>query len=210
MNIQNLSKEHKQYFALGGIVVVTSIFAVVNFVLMPMKAKWTNARTEFEALRSNVAQAHRMVKNERNIQAKLAESNDVLQRAAGEFLPDTYNPLSWATQKMYTQSRIVGVEIASVSEVGGSILLQAQTKDGHRAFGSYSVRVITECSFEQLKALVHAMEESNPYLSITGLTVDSRQNKPDEHSINMVIEWPICLNTIAIEKFAEKKEVNHG
>lgn len=205
MNFKDLSKEHKQYLVLGGIVVITSLFAVINFVFLPMKAKWGDARTEFESLRSNVDEAHRMVKNERKIQANLEKSDEVLQRAAGEFLPDMDNPLSWATQKMYTQSRIVGVEIASVSEVGGSILLQAQTKDDHRAFGSYAVRVITECSFDRLKALIEAMEESNPYLSITGLTVDSKPNRPNEHGVNMVIEWPICLNEIAIDKLAEKE-----
>jgi hypothetical protein len=205
MNFQNISKEHKQYIVLGGIVVVTSLFAVINFVLMPMKAKWSNARAEFETLRSSVDDAHRMVKNERKIQVNLEKSDEVLQRAAGEFLPDIENPLSWATQKMYAQSRVVGVEIASVSEVGGSVLLQTQAKDEHRAFGSYAVRVIMECSFERLKALVQAMEESNPYLSITGLTVDSRPNTPNAHSVNLVIEWPICLNTAALEKLAEKK-----
>ena len=151
-----------------------------------------------------------MIKNERTLRANLAESSEVLQKAAGEFLPSMENRLSWATQKMYANSRIVGVEISSVSEVEGAAVLQAQTKDGHRVFGSYSVRIITECSYNELKNLVEVLKEGNPYLSITGLTVDSRLDKPEQHSVNMVIEWPICLNTVAAERLAEQKEADHG
>ena len=130
MNFRELSKEKKQYIFLGVVVGLTSLFVLFNAAFLPMKEKWANTKAECQMLQNDLDQAHRMIKNERTLRANLAESSEVLQKAAGEFLPSMENRLSWATQKMYANSRIVGVEISSVSEVEGAAVLQAQTKDG--------------------------------------------------------------------------------
>ena len=210
MNVAEMTKEQKQYIVLGVVVGATGVFALFNFLLAPMKAKYAAAKEEYAQVSADLDAARRVIRNEDAIREQLARSTEILAEAATEYLPDTLNPLSWATQKIYFKAREVGVEVTSVSETGGSGVLQSQAHGGHRAFGSYSVRVLTECGYDKLVQLMDALETSNPYLTVTGVTVDARPGSPLNHPVNLVVEWPICLDPATAARIAETRGENHG
>ena len=210
MNFAELTKEQKQYVLLALIAGVTGIFALFNFLLSPMKAKWAAAKVEFAEVSKELDAARRMVRREDSIRESLAESDKVLAAAAAEFLPDSANPLSWATQKIYFKAREVGVEVASVSELGGAGVLQSQIQNGHKAFGSYAVRIISDCNYLQLRNLIDVLEGSNPYLTVSSVSLDAKPRYPEYHGMNITVEWPICLRSDITAKIANKRGKDHG
>lgn len=196
MNLKEMSKEQKQVLVLGVLVGCTSLFALVQFVLLPAKSKWTTARTELTQLRTDLHNAEKMIQSEQHLIETRAESDRSLALAVREYLPANDNPLSWATQKLYGQAREVGVELQSISETGPSPVLRAQVEKAHRTFSSYAVRLVADCSFEKVKTFIDALESDNPYITITGVSIDAKADRPQHHGVIINVEWPMPLQDI--------------
>ncbi len=210
MNFNTMTKEQKQYVFLGAIVGVTSIFASVQFVIVPVKNNWLEARSELEGLQADVEKADRMIASERSLRQNLSESDAQISDAIRLSLPDVDNPLAWATQNIYQQARAVGIDIQAISEVGSSQVLNALVKEKHRTFGSYAVRVSTNCGYADVGRLIATVESGNPYASVTGIAIDARSDRPQSHTIMIDVEWPVLSDTDLAEKIVNEKGENHG
>ena len=197
MNPSGMSKEQKQYVVLGALVGAILLYSLTTLVLGPLQRNWAQAREEIKELEAKTAEASRLIRNRAALSADLAESSAAVGTAAAEFIPDPANPLAWATLALYAVGREVGLDIRAVSEISAPQVLLAQGKDGIRQFGAYAVRIDAQCNFALLRKFLGALEESNPYLCVSGIAVQGRPEQPEEHVTNLTLEWPAWIDRSA-------------
>lgn len=210
MKFSEMTKEQKQYAVLGVLVGVALMVGLSQFVLAPLQTKLAGARRELDDLTDKIHRAERLIKSEETLRVNVRESTEQLNLATRKYIPDADNPLSWATQVLYEQARAVGIDIQSVSEAGSSSVLSRLVEAGDVNFGSYSVRINTRCSYDQLKVLLREMHASNPYLSVAGLNIIGKPASPPEHDVTIRVEWPLWTEMPEVGPDLEKLGENHG
>lgn len=198
MKLSEMSKEQKQYVVLGLIVGCTTLFAAFQFVVIPAAGRWSRARSDLSTLQADLDDAERIIKGEEKLIALRVESDADLARSLSQYLPAANNPLSWATQNLYRQAREVGVELQSISETNARGVMDKLADDGVRSFQSYAVRLAVECTYQDVKAFVAALESENPYVTITGLSIDAKSDRPLHHSVVIDVEWPMAAKPIQV------------
>lgn len=190
MTLTAMTKEQKQYLVLGTLVGGILLYSLVTFGLAPMKQNWSEARGEVDELRVKVDDGERLIRGKSKLTENFEASKATMLAAAASHMPDTANPLAWATRTLYAAARDVGLDIQSVSEVAAPQVLVKQGTAGDRFFGAYAVKVETSCGFEMLKQFLHALEGANPYVCVSAIRVESKSQQPEQHRTNLTIEWP--------------------
>ena len=206
MKFSELTKEQKQYIMLGAIAAVFAAYCVVNFGVTPLWSAWKTARADYEDLAAKLEDADRLMGSRDTIRENLDISQEAMNRALQEYIPELENPLSWATEKIYNLARTIGLDVQSVSETGTSVALQLQGEKKERTFGTYAVRIVVDCSYEETKQLVESLESSNPYLCVSGIKVDAKPSSPEIHSVNLTVEWPIWIDAALAADILKKED----
>lgn len=191
MDWASLSKEKKQALFLVGMWVIGGIVALYYFVLAPYLANRTTSENELDVLLAKIQQAESAMRGESRLRAEYALNTEEFKNSIENYIVPMDNPLSWVTEKVYANARQVGVDVQSVAEVGaGSPYWDAAVKS-ERSVKPYSVRVVTECSYQNLIDFVEVMEKSNPALCITDINISPQDSMPSKHILNMTVEWPM-------------------
>lgn len=190
MNLKNLTKEQKQKYSLIAIVAAAGLFAVKQFGISPLLASHAASKEELRTLKEKLGQAEIAVKHDEDVSAALAASKARLQVAARDLIPSPGNTLAWATKTLYAHARALGIDIESVSDLevdAGGFTAKDQEK---RVYKPYGVRMVTQCSYDEVSRLVQALESGNPYVSVSGITISGQMGSPGRHQILLNIEWP--------------------
>ena len=201
MNFSAMTKEQKQYVFLGVLVGGIALYSLVTFVLAPIKKNWQESRSKIKELAAQLDEAERLVKSRKKLMASLNESQEKMKTTIPGFLPDIANPLSWATLTMYAHARKVGMDIQSVAEIGAPAILVNQASNDERLFGAYAVRIETVCSFKVLKEFLQAIENSNPYVCVSALSISAKRDDPETHTVHISIEWPAWIDADMAERY---------
>ena len=191
MNWEELTKEQKQMALLVGIVSTTLLATLFQFVIKPAFANAGQAREELVKLRADIAQADTAFKKEHLLVAESAEMKKSMDRAIREYIPSYGNTLSWATERLYTLARTVGVSIESMA--GGGVTWGGApdpAQKGGRAFVSFSAQLMLQCSYAELLRFLQAVERDNPLVCPTSLAIEGREQTPEKHRVNLTLEWP--------------------
>lgn len=191
MDWASLSKEKKQALFLVGMWVVGGIVALYYFVLAPYFANRTTSANELDVLAAKIEQAAVAMRGESRLHAEYALCTEEFNHAIENYVVPMDNPLSWVTEKVYANARQVGVDVQTVAEVGSSSPYWDSAVKSERSVKPYSVRIVTECSYQQLIDLVEVLEKSNPALCITDISISPQDQTPSKHILNMTVEWPV-------------------
>jgi hypothetical protein len=81
-------------------------------------------------------------------------------------------------------------------------LLKASTTKGSKeyggpissTFGLYSITLTGKAGFMPLIAFLRHIEESNPYLTLSDLTISADAQNPGAHPFSIIVLWPIWKN----------------
>ncbi|HEY8240613.1 MAG TPA: GspMb/PilO family protein [Kiritimatiellia bacterium] len=205
-NWQELTKEQKQVAVMSVVLGVIVIFLAVQFGLLPFLANKARMTEEFVALDAKLALATQAVKDEGVLRDTLVDKTRMLEQAYRDYIPAPENPLSWATKKIYGEARAIGVDIESVSELDSGDTGQWAGKDTEkRAFKPYAVRISLQCSFAQLVRLLRVLEERNPHMFVTDITIDANAGNVSKHIVSLVVEWPSWRSPDRIPNFSGKE-----
>lgn len=191
MDWASLSKEKKQALFLVAMWVVGGIVALYYFVLAPYFANRTTSENELDVLAAKIEQASVTMRGESRLNAEYALCTEEFNHAIDNYIVPMDNPLSWVTEKVYANARQVGVDVQAVAEVGYSSPYWDAAVKSERSVKPYSVRIVTECSYQQLIDLIEVLETSNPALCITDISISPQESKPTKHILNMTVEWPM-------------------
>lgn len=204
INLKDMTKEQKQRLILGGIVLIAVIFALKQFVITPMMASRTQARADFELLKTKLQQASNAIRNETETLRKLQETKSELTTAQRDFVPSVDNSLAWATKTIYSQARSVGIDIEAVAETDVDVSGFMAKDQAQRAYKPYAVRIMTECGYQQLLELVRTLEEKDPYLCITTIQIQTQPATPERHQVTLVVEWPAWKDPAKAKPYQEE------
>jgi hypothetical protein len=191
MDWASLSKEKKQALILVAMWVVGGIVALYYFVLAPYFANRTTSVNELDILAAKIEQAEVTMRGESRLHAEYHLCTEEFKQSIENYIIPMDNPLSWVTEKVYAKARQVGVDVQAVAEVGSSSPYWDSAIKSERSVKPYSVRIVTECSYQQLIDLVEVLEKSNPALCITDINISPQDSTPEEHILNMTVEWPM-------------------
>lgn len=198
MNWATLKKEQKQAVVLVAMWVLGGVFAVYQFVLVPFLRDRGKSVGELEELQVQIQKAEVAMDGQSKVRAEYAEATKHLQEATEKYIVPLENPLSWVTEKVYMHTRRVGVDVQSVAEISGTAPLWKQLTKRQRFFRPYAVRITTFCSYAQLIQIVRSLEESNPFLCVSEINVAGAGHSPMQHSVNVVVEWPMWGREVKI------------
>ena len=192
MKWQDKTKEQKQNIILLALLSAAALFIAWQFGLSPFLKGKSAVATELNDLTFKLSEGESIAQHEENIRTELAASQKEMDYANEQYIAPLENPLSWVTEKIYTSARKVGIDIESVAEVG-SPLNARDRKDNkqQKIFMPYSVRVVTQCGFNDIIALVDSFEKSNPYLCVSGISVSAQERTVEKHQVSLVVEWPM-------------------
>lgn len=192
---QKMTKQQKQTAILAGLIGLAFLFAIYQFILTPFVDKGRQATAELESLQLQLDEADRFLDGQPKLSAEYSNLVEQVKLTEDQHIAPTENPLSWVSEKVYRTARGVGVELESVNELSAPNVpwdkgnLKPGTKPS-RIFKPYTVQVVAECTYAELLKLVAAIEESNPYLCIVGLSISSQTKDFSKHQVNLTIEWP--------------------
>jgi hypothetical protein len=191
MDWASLSKEKKNMLVLIAVLVIGGVFALYYFGLSPYLSNRSNSTKELDELTAKIKNAEEAIEGKTRLSAEYASCTEEFNRAIENYIVPMDNPLSWVTEKVYANARRVGVDVQTVAEVGLSAPYWDAAIKSERSVKPYSVRIVTECSYQQLIDLVAALQESNPALCITDINISPQDSAPAKHLLNMTVEWPI-------------------
>jgi len=190
MKWAELTKEQKQMAVLIGVVGVTAVSALFQFVLKPAFENAEEARVAHGKLYADIAKADSELKQEPRVARETLELRQELDRAGREYIPPYGNAMAWATEELYTLARRVGVNIESLS--GGAAWggAPAAGQKGGRTFVSFSAQIALQCSYADLLRFLQALEQDNPLASVTGVSIEGREQNPEKQRVTLSVEWP--------------------
>ncbi len=191
MNWATMTKEQKQAIILVAMWVFGGVFALYQFALRPFFQTRGQSSSELDDLRLKIDKAEVAMSAQEKVRREYTAATAELQKATEQFIVPMENPLSWVTEKVYSNARRVGVDVQSVAEVGvSSGGWEALIRAG-RTFKPYGVRISTVCSYARLLELITTLEQSNPYLCVSGVTVTGQDQDVTKHVIMLIVEWPM-------------------
>lgn len=194
MSPLNLSKEHKQYVVLGAIVAVLLVVLIV-FGIKVSLTSISAARLELVGLTEKIRSADITVtQNERDSAEFLATITELKAHLAN--IPPERNYYSWATEIIYKEARMVQFEVDAIDEA----MLAAPVEDPKEEKGvdleSYSLRINAHGGYESVKKFLNRIAVYHPLVRVTGVEI-STGSEPEDHNIQIFIEWPFNLGYIS-------------
>ena len=191
MKLPQNRKERIQVLALAVIGTAALMYAVFSLVIAQLAKHRSNA-LEADKLTEYLAKAdsevHAMVLSGdeyRRLQGEIgaAVSNDIIQPVLGSYLLSVRD-------RVEQTARRTDVKLTGIQEIGLQVLPVAAGAP-NRSFQSYGIQVIGTAGYAQLRTFLNELEISNPYLSITEITVAGHADDPRTHGWAVRIEWPV-------------------
>ncbi len=190
-NWSEMKREQKQAAILIALWVFGGIFAVYQFVLMPYLRDRTQSTGELEKLREQIVRAEVAMTGEPKVRADYRTAMAEYQDMSRDYIAPSENPLAWTQDKVYRVAREVGVSITSVSAAGAPSQAWENLAKKERLYKPYTVRVVAECSYADLVALIAALENLNPFLAVTGIIVQGQDQSKTRHMVTLTMEIPM-------------------
>ncbi|MEI6891706.1 MAG: hypothetical protein V5783_05990 [Pontiella sp.] len=192
MNLSHLTKEQKIYMALGAIALIGIGVGIVMGVQYWMSSI-QETKTELADLNLKIDRTERLLFKTAESRTNFEQTIRELERDL-DYVPPEQNYYSWATEIIYSKSREAGLEIESVDEVAVSGAKRGAALDPVY-FELYSLRIIARGGFEQTKLFLRNIEENHPLVRVYGLEF-STGGTPDEHRIQLFVQWPFRMNRL--------------
>lgn len=190
MNWRTMNKEQKQKVILGLLLGVFAVAALYQFVLVPMLARQAESAQRRDDLAANVEKARAAIRSEHQLDRQLGAIRDTLGQVFARQLPPSDSPLSWASQAINVQVRQLGLDVISITEGDAMAGVWSHTDLAKRSFRPYAVRLELACSFEDARKLVRSLQQSNPHLAVSGLSIAADTRNVEKLQVMLMLEWP--------------------
>jgi hypothetical protein len=193
MNLSGMNKDQKQKMILLAVAILVAVGVGLYFGITPLLNQQKQLKAELEAVKGQIAQAESLLRREKELKETFSAHHRTLSHLYREFLPTALDPLLWATERVYSPSRQVGVEIESIAErrvTTPSWSTPRQDRPPERRFAPHGVEINLRAGYETFRTYVALLEQENPYVSATQITISAQPQTPEIHRITMVLEWP--------------------
>lgn len=187
MSLRDLSKEQKQYVALGALAVAILVILMVLGVRFSMSTI-SAAKEELDDLTAKISNANRALSRSRQTSEDYVETAEVLRHYLMNAPPER-NYYSWATEVIYSKARLTHLEIDSIDEISIPQRQRPVAGAAPISFESYSIRIMAHGGYENTKYFLNLLKQDFPLLRFSGVEISSGQS-PESHDIQLFMQWP--------------------
>ncbi len=200
-----------------GVVALLVLFLLVHFVILPFFQDMRSHRARAAELENSIWKArHDLDTTERNRLRNTETVAAILYASETQrhiLRPSLGNYLLVASDILTSHADALDLKLDSVTEITSvqNLLPAPDGKERNRStrFAPYTVNVSLTAGLHRLARLMHQMEASNPYLSVTRLVVMEQSEKtPDAHAVNLHIQWPIWIENDHPQRLAAEQLVD--
>lgn len=179
--------------AMGGIAV---LFAIHQLIILPAIESYKKSATMLEKKQDEQTTMTLELRKAQKVQSEFNTVGAQVQTLSLYLAQPILGTYLIGIQSGLEQSaNEAGLRFNPASEIGFAEI-PGKKKDGSKyLIKSYSVRITGTGGYPQLLALVRQLEESNPLLYISELSINSQPSSPESHQINCSIEWPVSTET---------------
>ncbi len=194
MSLKDLSKEQKQYVVLGVLAAVILVVLLVIGIKVSLSSI-TKAKKELKILTEKIEAADRTLSRRSKVNADFRRTMGVLEKQLNNAPPER-NYYSWATEVIYSSARQAGLEIDTVDEIAGAGSKAGAAGQDTIRLESYALRITSHGGFNNVKQFIGDIRDKYPLVRFTGIDV-SKGNDPENHNVQMFMQWPFNLGAIA-------------
>ena len=192
MKLPENKNERIKILAMIGIGVIAVIYAIVQLLILPVLASHNKNKHTLENKKATQETMKLELRKVTRTQSEFdavgiqvqALSAYLVQPVLGAFLIGIQS-------EMDRLANGAKLQLNPASEIGFSEI-PGKNKDGSkRSIKSYGTRLTGSGGYTQLLAIVRQLEENNPLLCISELTIYAQPLLPESHLISFSIEWPV-------------------
>ena len=187
--------ERIRIIVLGAVACLIFLILLTQFAVRPFFDRWGEIRASRGEIQEKIDKAEaeltKMRRNDAEFRALTTQldhlsKEDVLQPVLGTYLLGVQ-------ERIENLASTCGVKVESVKETG-IMEIPGMRGPRERAVRSYGVQVSATAGYDALLRLMQALETSNPYVCISGLSIVAVTDTPERHRITFRIQWPVWRN----------------
>jgi hypothetical protein len=174
---------------MGGLAV---IYAIIQLVILPVRDSYRKNTANLDRKKGELADMKKELSRSAQAHKDFATVRDQVQTLSQYLAQPILGTYLIGIQSSLEQfAGEADLRINPASEIGFSEI-PGKKKDGSKhLIKSYGVRLNGSGGYSQLQALVRQLEASNPLLCMTELSINAQPLSPENHQINLTIEWPV-------------------
>lgn len=195
MKFSELNKQQKEYLILGVMGIVTTVAILQNLVIAPNRAKAAAARETLDKLSSEVRTGESILARDRvNLNRLQTVSTEILEIMDRDAPPD-FSRYTWALGRLSRIAREQDI-FPQIREFGGQRFMPhrqnyTQIRDKSGMWIPYAVEVDFRTSYAQTQNFLRALYEAEPLASVGQITIRANPDDPQNHLVNLIVEWPV-------------------
>ena len=198
MDLNELTKEQKQLFALGGGALLVSallIFAGIRTGFAPARA----AQRDLEGLTGQMDLAKRSLLERKKTREEGEEIAATLEGLL-QNLPPEKNYYSWATEIIYSIARKVGLDVDAIDEEKRPSKKTKKSRKGHSKkakiyLNSYTLKIAAHGNYEEVKQFLAEVERNHPMVRVIRVDIQAG-DAPEVHDVKISMQWPFHLASV--------------
>ena len=208
MIFEGLTKQKKQYLALGAIGAVALVVVIVFGVKVSLSSIG-EAQVELEDLTRKIESADRALSKQEQVRKEFFETSEELKGMI-RIIPPQRNYYSWATEIIYAKARQAGLEVDAVDEQTNMGMVEPDDAEAGSEIKleSYALRITAHGGYTHVMNFLEKVEKDHPLVRVTGIDI-STGSDPETHDVQFFIEWPFNLGfvTDSWDVVAKKKQM---
>jgi hypothetical protein len=200
MRLPEDPKEKLKILVLVAIGAVAVLYTLVTVVVKPFMTRKAENTESIAKLQEQLTDAQRDLNRmwlDRDRNTKVLRSLVELSNDKDYLLhPRLGNYELGAREYVEAAARRVGVELEAVREIGLIQLPQDPAIKEPRSLKTYNLRISVQTGLQHLIALLGAIENGNPYLCVSGVSIDTQPANPARHQISFELQWPVWTDPL--------------
>jgi hypothetical protein len=201
------NKERAKILVLIAMGVGVVIYLVIAGAVNPIRTKRKDYKAQITGIKAYLEQAKKKIahtaKNQEDNYKAIVEIKDMTDNYL--LKPRLGNFLLSATDELEKHAKAVDMaDLPQVREVGIKEVLKPQTRTTDYVFKSYSAGVTLNCGLNKMIEYLQEIEQANPCVCISRLTIITQGKTPEKHKITFEIQWPIWANADNEKKLEEQ------
>ncbi len=177
-----------QIIALAALMGCGAVFALIFFLVMPIKEESRTTREEATKIQASLENIRRVVRDRATVQEQIAGMLAQLKSAEALIpLPVLGNYMIEMEETIRNCLADTGINIVGITSAGDPLPI----KGGTGSFRVFQTRVVAEAGYHELAKAFQDIQQKRPYVSISGVTISPEEATPRLHTVNFVVSWLI-------------------
>lgn len=189
---------------------MATVYLVGRQILNPIVNSWNKISEKQIALQKELGQAQIEVKKLPQTRIAYARMNsDILDMSRKYVIHSALGAYSLVAEaKLENVAQDCGMKVEGFKELGVSDL-PGKKERKERPFKAYGAELTGLASYAAVFNMIRTLEEENPLLNVSGISVQTRPGDPEVHKVTLSVQWPVWTSLALEPTEAETRAPAH-